>query len=53
MLLFVVGLLILVIGYFTYGKFVERILAPDDRPTPAKRITTASTIWNCRTGRIC
>ena len=37
MLLFVVGLLILVIGYFTYGKFVERILAPDDRPTPAKK----------------
>ncbi len=37
MLLFVIGLLILVIGYFTYGKFVEQILAPDDRPTPAKK----------------
>lgn len=37
MLLFGIGLLILVVGYFTYGKFVERILAPDDRLTPAKK----------------
>lgn len=37
MLLFLVGLAILIIGYFTYGKFVEKVLAPDDRETPAKR----------------
>ncbi len=31
---FLGGIALLIIGYFTYGKFVERILAPDDRPTP-------------------
>lgn len=35
MLLFLFGLGILVVGYYTYGKFVEKILAPDDRQTPA------------------
>ncbi len=29
------GLLLLVIGYFTYGRLVEKILGPDDRETPA------------------
>ena len=38
MLLFLIGLVILVIGYFTYGKFVEKILAPTDNPTPAVRL---------------
>ena len=31
------GMAILLIGYFTYGRFIERILGPDDRETPAKR----------------
>ncbi|MDR0933351.1 MAG: hypothetical protein LBM70_10095 [Victivallales bacterium] len=35
MLLFLIGLGILVVGYFTYGRLVEKILAPDDRPTPS------------------
>ncbi len=35
MTLFLVGLAFLVAGYFTYGKFVEKIVAPDDRQTPA------------------
>ena len=35
MLLFLVGLVILCAGYFTYGRLVEKILAPDDRETPA------------------
>ncbi|MBP3358717.1 MAG: hypothetical protein J6K91_07390, partial [Opitutales bacterium] len=26
---------LLVIGYFTYGKFVEKVISPDDRETPA------------------
>ena len=26
----------LLVGYFTYGRFVEKILSPDDRPTPAQ-----------------
>ena len=37
MLLFSLGLLVLVAGYFTYGKFVEKVLAPDDRTTPCMK----------------
>ena len=33
--LFVFGILLLVIGYLTYGRFLERLLGPDDRDTPA------------------
>ena len=29
------GILLLIVGYFTYGKLVEAILGPDDRKTPA------------------
>ena len=32
---FIGGLLILVVGYLTYGRFVEKVLGPDDRKTPA------------------
>ena len=35
MLTFTLCLLTLVAGYFVYGRFVERIFAPDDRKTPA------------------
>lgn len=28
----------MIIGYFTYGKFVEKMYGPDDRQTPAVRI---------------
>lgn len=35
MITFVVSMLALVLGYFVYGKFVERIFGPDNRPTPA------------------
>ncbi len=28
-------MLLLIAGYFTYGKFVEKVIAPDDRETPA------------------
>ncbi len=34
MLLFFLGLIILIGGYFTYGRLVEKILLPDDRQTP-------------------
>ena len=37
MQLFITGVLILLIGYFVYGKLVERIFAPDDREVPAKK----------------
>ncbi len=36
MLLFFSGIALLVLGYFTYGRFLEKILGPDDRETPAK-----------------
>ena len=26
---------LLILGYFTYGKFVEKVFHPDDRVTPA------------------
>ena len=35
MLEFFIGLLLLVIGYLTYGRFVEKVIGPDDRQTPA------------------
>ncbi|MDD3154804.1 MAG: carbon starvation CstA family protein [Victivallaceae bacterium] len=35
MLYFLIGMFILVAGYFTYGRLVERIMGPDDRETPA------------------
>ena len=37
MKLFIIGLLILLIGYFIYGKIIEKIFAPDDREVPAKK----------------
>lgn len=35
MISFVLSLAALVIGYFFYGRFVEKVFGPDDRPTPA------------------
>ena len=32
---FLGGIAFLIVGYFTYGKIIERILGPDDRATPA------------------
>ena len=37
MILFLGGLALLVVGYFTYGRLVECIVGPDDRQTPAVR----------------
>ena len=34
MLYFLGGIAFLVLGYFTYGKLVEKVIGPDDRPTP-------------------
>ena len=36
MISFTLCLLALVAGYFVYGRLVERIFGPDDRPTPAR-----------------
>lgn len=35
MITFTICLLTLIAGYFIYGRIVERMFAPDDRPTPA------------------
>ena len=35
MITFVVSLIALIAGYLLYGKFIERVFAPDGRPTPA------------------
>lgn len=35
MITFILSLLALVLGYFVYGRFVERVFGPDDRETPA------------------
>ncbi len=35
MLLFLIGVGILIGGYFTYGRFVRWVVSPDDRRTPA------------------
>ena len=32
---FLIGLVILVVGGALYGRFTEKVFAPDDRPTPA------------------
>lgn len=36
MLLFLSGMALLIVGYFTYGRFVERVIGIDERDTPAK-----------------
>ena len=35
MITFLIGVAILIGGYFTYGKFVEHVFGPDNRNTPA------------------
>lgn len=35
---FIIGLIILFAGGYLYGKFVEKVFGPDDRPTPAVKI---------------
>lgn len=35
MITFICALVILFLGYFLYGRLVERVFKPDDRPTPA------------------
>ncbi len=35
MITFLISLVLLVVGYMVYGRFVERVFGPDDRVTPA------------------
>ena len=38
MISFIVALVILLVGFLTYGKLVEKFFGPDDRKTPAIEI---------------
>ena len=38
MITFALSFIALILGYFFYGKFVEKLFGPDDRPTPAVRL---------------
>ena len=35
MITFLCAIVLLILGYFLYGRLVERVFRPDDRPTPA------------------
>lgn len=35
MITFIISLAVLVLGYFLYGRLVERVFGPDDCVTPA------------------
>ncbi len=35
MITFLISFAALILGYFVYGRFVEHVFRPDDRPTPA------------------
>ena len=37
MITFIIGLIILFLGYIFYSKYVEKLFAPDDRETPAHK----------------
>ena len=50
MISFIVCLLLLITGYLTYGKIVDKTFGPDDRETPAVRINEALTTLSCRSG---
>lgn len=52
MITFLISLVALVLGYVVYGRFVERVFAPDDRMTPAVwRRPTGWTMLPCPIGR--
>lgn len=38
MITFIISVIALLLGYLIYGKLLERIIAPDDRETPAIRL---------------
>lgn len=38
MISLILSLVVLLAGYCLYGKFVERIVSPDDRETPSNRL---------------
>lgn len=45
-------IILLIVGFFVYGKFVEKVFGPDDRPTPALALEDGSDYVPMGTGRI-
>lgn len=43
---------LLIVGYFTYGKFVEKVFKPDDRTTPAYALEDGADYVPMKTWRI-
>lgn len=38
MISLIISFIVLIIGFFTYGKLVEKVFSPDDRETPAVKL---------------
>jgi carbon starvation protein CstA len=51
MISLLVSFIILLIGYSTYGKLIERIFSPDDRPTPATTLNDGVDYVPLKTGK--
>lgn len=52
MITFFVALALLIIGFFTYSRLVEKVFRIDDRQTPPSPIPTAWTFVPMKTWRI-
>ena len=54
MLYFFLGIALLILGYFTYGAYIARVLKLDPKKEcPRLQSETASIFCRFRTGRIC
>lgn len=51
MISLILAFVILIIGYFTYGKIVENIFSPDGRDTPAKKLNDGIDYVPLKTGK--
>ncbi|MCR4833752.1 MAG: carbon starvation protein A [Butyrivibrio sp.] len=51
MISLIISFLILIMGYFTYGKVVEKVFSPDDRKTPAYEINDGVDFVPLKTGK--
>ena len=51
MISLIISLVVLLAGYFLYGKVVEKVFIPDDRPTPANEINDGVDFVPIKTGK--
>ena len=52
MISLILSFAVLIIGYLTYGKLVDRMFGPDDRVTPANRLTDGVDYVPMKTWRV-